>query len=149
FVGQVMFCATTTVGAPTQIHDISGESQKGAVSQPLPEPFVVAVFDAGGNPVPGVPVTFSVQQGGGTLEGSASVVKTTDPDGRASAVLVLGQQTGGNANVVTASFAGLANPPATFVAAGLTPGSPANTLVTGIVLDNANQPIPNATASIQ
>lgn len=149
FVGQVVFSASTTVGSPNQIHDVSGESQKGVIGQPIPEPLTVAVFDAGGNPVAQVPVTFAVQNGGGTLEGGSSVTKTTDADGRASAVLVLGPQEGPNANMVTASFAGLTNPPATFIAAGLTPSTPANTRVTGIVLDNANQPIPNATASIQ
>ena len=149
FIGQVMFCASATIGAPTQIHDISGESQKGVIGEPLPEPMVVGVFDVGGNPVSGVPVLFTVQKGGGTLEGSASVTKTTDADGRASAVLILGSQAGANANVVSASFSGLTNPPATFIAAGLAAGSPTNTRVTGIVLDNADQPIPNATASIQ
>jgi hypothetical protein len=149
FIGQVMFCETSTVGAPTQIHDIAGEAQKGITGQPLPEPFAVVVFDANGNPVAGVPVIFKVEQGGGTLEGNLTVTKTTDSDGRATVVLVLAQQEGINNNVVSASFAGLAGPPASFVASGVTPGSPANTTVSGIVLDNGNSPLVNVTASIQ
>jgi len=149
FVGEVMFCETSTVGAPTQIHDIAGGFQKGVLGQPLPEPFVVVVFDAGGNAVAGVPVIFKVEQGGGTIEGQTSVSKTTDSDGRASAVLVLAQQEGINNNVVSASFAGLTGAPASFVASGVTPRNPANTTVSGIVLDNGHSPIVNVTASIQ
>ena len=149
FVGEVMFCSTSTVGAPTQVHDIAGENQKGVIGQALPEPLVVVVFDAGSNPVAGVPVVFKVQQGGGTLEGQTTVTKTTDSDGRASVSLTLAQEEGINNNVVSASFVGLANPPALFTASGVTPGNPTNTTVSGIVLDNASQPVPNATASIQ
>lgn len=149
FVGEVMFCASATVGQPTQIHAISGESQKGVIGEALPEPLVAGVFDAGGNPVSGVPVIFKVEQGGGTLEGGSTVTKTTDADGRAAAVLVLAQQEGINNNLVSASFTGFAGIPVAFTASGLTPSGAANTRVTGIVLDNADQPIPNATASIQ
>lgn len=149
FVGEVMFSASATNGPPANIYVISGGSQKGVVGQPLPEPLTVGVFDAGGNPVSGVQVAFSVAQGGGVLEGNNTVTKTTDSDGRAAAVLVLAQEEGVNNNVVNASFTGLTSSPATFVASGLTPRDPANTTVTGIVLDNADQPIPNATASIK
>jgi hypothetical protein len=149
FVGEVMFCASATVGVPDQIHAISGESQKGIAGQALPEPFFVVVFDAGGNPVSGVPVTFKVEQGGGTVEGSTVVTKPTDSDGRAAVVLVLTQQEGINNNVVSASVAGLTTPPATLTASGVIPSAVALTRVSGTVLDNANQPIPNATASIQ
>jgi hypothetical protein len=149
FVGEVMFCASATVGVPDQIHAISGESQKGIAGQTLPEPFFVVVFDAGGNPVSGVPVTFKVEQGGGTVEGSTIVTKPTDSDGRAAVVLVLAQQEGINNNVVSASVAGLTTPPATLTASGVIPSAVALTRVSGTVLDNANQPIPNATASIQ
>lgn len=149
FVGQVMFASTATVGPPTQIHAISGESQKGVIGLALPEPLVAGVFDAGGNPIAGVPVIFTVQKGGGTIEGTNTVTKTTDSDGRVAAILQLAQEEGINNNVVSVSFAGLNGLPAAFTASGMTPGSPANTRVTGIVVDNAEQPIPNATASIQ
>src|SRR5262249_56444120 len=117
--------------------------------QPLPEPLVVGVVDAGGNPVAGVPVTFTVTQGGGTIEGTSTVTKPTNLDGRAATVLVLAQQEGVNNNVVTASFAGFTGSPASFVASGVSQKSPVNTTVSGLVLDDANHPIPNATASIK
>jgi hypothetical protein len=148
-VGQLVFSASAHAGDPTQIHDISGGSQKGNIGQPLPEPLVVGVFDAGGNPVANVPVTFRVEQGGGTIEGNLVVVKNTDADGRAAAVLILAQQEGINNNVVSASFAGLTTSSAVFTASGLTPSGANNTRVSGIVLDNADQPIPNVTASLK
>ncbi len=150
FVGEVMFCASTTVGAPSQIHDISGGSQIGVIGQPLPESLVVGVFDAIANPVAGVPVIFKVEQGGGTFDGTnTTITVTTDADGRATTGLTLAQEEGVNNNVVSATFAGLTGAPSIFTASGKTPSNPANTRVTGIVLDNANQPVPNATASIQ
>ena len=149
FVGQIVFSASAVAGDPAQIHDISGTVQKGNVGQPLPEPFVAGVFDAGGNPVSGVPVIFHVEQGGGSLEGNATITKTTDADGRAAVVLVLAQQEGINNNVVSATFSGLTGSSASFTASGLTPSVASNTRVSGIVLDNADQPIPNVTASIK
>jgi hypothetical protein len=149
FVGQVVFSASAVAGDPVQIHDISGVAQKGNAGQPLPEPFIVGVFDSGGNPVPGVPVSFHVEQGGGSLEGNPTVIKTTDTDGRAAVVLVLAQQEGINNNVVSASFTGLPGSPSIFTASGLIPSAPNDTRVSGIVLDNADQPIPNVTASIK
>jgi hypothetical protein len=149
FIGEVMFCQSSTIGTASQIHVVSGESQTGAPGQPLPEPLVAIVLDAGGNPVAGVPVTFKVEQGGGSLENSVSATKVTDDDGRVAVVLSLAQEEGINNNVVSASFTGLTDTPASFIASGTTPKNPANTAVSGIVLDNANQPIPNATASIK
>ena len=149
FVGEVMFCATSTVGAPVQIHDISGAQQTGVVGTALPEPFVVQVFDSGGNPVSGVPVVFNVDQGGGTIDGATTVTKTTNTDGRASVVLVLAEEEGINNNVVSAKVAGLTGPPATMVASGNVPRNPTATLVSGIVLGDANEPLVNVTASIR
>jgi hypothetical protein len=149
FVGEVMFCSTATVGTPTQIHDIAGEMQKGVIGQALPEPFSVVVFDVGGNPVSGVPVVFTVEQGGGLLEGSPTVTKTTDSDGRASALLTLAQEEGINNNVVSAAFNGLVTTPVSFIASGVTPANPTTTTVSGIVMDNGNQPVVNVTASIE
>src|SRR3954468_15663072 len=149
FIGEVMYCQSSTIGTASQIHVVSGESQTGAPGQPLPEPLVAIVLDAGGNPVAGVPVTFKIEQGGGLLDGSVSTTKATDDDGRVAAVLSLAQEEGINNNTVLASFDGLTDTPATFIASGTTPKNPANTAVSGIVLDNANQPIPNATASIK
>ena len=149
FVGEVVFSASSTVGPPIQIHDITGASQKGVTGQPLAEPLVAGVFDVGGNPLAGVPVTFKVEKGGGTIEGQTTLTKTTDGDGRAAAILVLAQEEGINNNVVSASFDGMTSPPAIFSGSGIAPSNGAPTTISGIVLDNANQPIPNVTASLK
>src|SRR5438445_9344449 len=120
FVGEVMFCETSKVGAPAQIHVVSGESQTGSPGQHLPESLEAIVVDSGGNPVSGVPVVFKVEQGGGQLEGADVVTKTSDDDGRVAAELSLAQQEGINNNVVSASFTGLTGSPANFVPSALT-----------------------------
>jgi hypothetical protein len=149
FVGQAVFYADSTVGTPSQIFTVSGERQTGLVGAPLPEPMVAIVLDAGANPIPNVPVTFAVKSGGGLIGAQTSLVQNTDSDGKAYAVLTLGPQPGPNGNVVTASFSGLAGLPAVFTSSAAVPGPLANTTVSGTVFDDADHPIPNATASIK
>ena len=48
-------------------------------------------------------------------------------------------------NVVQATFDGSTGMPAQFVASGLVAGNPAQTSVSGVVLDNSNMPIPGVT----
>jgi hypothetical protein len=148
FVGQPVFSADSNAGAASQIHIVSGEVQTGAVGVALPEPLVVIVVDAGGNPVPNVPVVFTVQSGGGLINGNTAFTQNTDSDGEAYAVLVLGQQEGINNDVVTTAFVGMTGQAVGFVSSATVPGPVANTKISGVVLDNAEQPIPNATASI-
>jgi hypothetical protein len=149
FVGQAVFSEDSTVGATAVIHTVSGEWQMGAAGVALAQPLVAIVFDAGGNPVANVPVTFTVQSGGGLINSGTAFVTNTDSDGKAYAVLVLGQQEGINNNTVTALFPGMPGKPAAFVSSGVVPGPAANTMVSGLVLDDTDAPIPNATASIQ
>ena len=89
---------------------LSGDGQQGLVRAALADSLVVSVLDEDGNGVAGATVTFAVTAGGGTL--SATTV-TTDADGRAAAVLILGSEPG--TNTVTAAAAGL--DPVTFTAA--------------------------------
>jgi hypothetical protein len=149
FVGETVFTASSIVGAPVQIRPVSGEIQKGAVGSPLPEPLVVIVMDAAGNPVSQVPVTFKVETGGGSLEGATSVGKTTDNDGKAFAILTLAQQAGSSNNVVSASIDGVNDQVVSFVSSSVVTGPQSATRVSGIVLDNAEQPIANVTATIK
>ncbi|MDE3196189.1 MAG: hypothetical protein KGN84_07590, partial [Acidobacteriota bacterium] len=141
----VNFTATAlTSGAATIVAD-SGNNQSGAVGQPLAFPFVAVVTDSGHNRVANVPVTFSVIQGGGNLDGSISQQVMTDSNGRAITVLSLGTQPGNANNLVAANFPGNPGMPVAFMASGLVPGPPANTSISGIVLDNANSPIKGVT----
>lgn len=102
-----------------------------------------------GNACPNLEVTFAVQAGGGTVDGAASAVVTTNPDRFASVGLTLGPQPGANNNGVTVTFPGLVEPPAAFTASAVEPGPESATTFSGVVLDTENRPIPAAAVSIK
>ncbi|MDE3197388.1 MAG: hypothetical protein KGN84_13650, partial [Acidobacteriota bacterium] len=144
-MAPVDFNATGLTSGPTMIVVDSGNNQSGAVSQALAFPFVAVVTDAGNNRVANVPVTFNVIQGGGTLNGQLSQQVLSDSNGRALAILNLGNQPGNANNMVSVSFPGNPGMPVVFSASGLTPGNPSNTTISGVVLDNSNNPIQGVT----
>lgn len=74
----------------TDVQPVSGNLQSAVVGTALPEPLVVQVSDPGGNPVPGIEVSFTVVSGGGSLTVDSAI---TDANGRASTVLTLGNRT--------------------------------------------------------
>jgi len=142
FSGPAAFTATGLPATPAQIVVDSGVLQTGSVSTQLPKPFVVVVTDSGHNRLANVPVTFTVTQGGGNL---TSISQQTDSDGRALALLTLGPIAGIANNLVEATFAGNTGSPARFSATSLQSGDPAQTTISGVVLDNSNNPIPGVT----
>lgn len=75
-----------TVPVRGRIAIASGDAQRGVPGKQLAEPIVVVVRDGAGAPVPGVRVTWLVDDGG-TIDPSEGV---TDPRGRASATWTLG-----------------------------------------------------------
>ena len=85
---------------PTSLVKISGGNQKGSRSAPLPNPFVVEVRDKYRSALEGVPVTFTVTAGGGTLSTQST---TTDANGRAESTLTLGPNPGTNTVSVSAA----------------------------------------------
>ena len=149
FLGQAVFSASTTPGVPAFIHEFMGNNQRGLLGQPLVEAFQTIVQDAGGNPIANVPVTFTVTAGDGMFGGQATQTVNTNADGRAMATLTLGQQEGINNYTVSADFPNDPNSAVVFYASGYSQGDPANTQITGIVLDNAGNVVPNATVSLQ
>ena len=52
---------------PTTLEPISGDNQEGLPGKALSDPFIVEVKDESGSVFQGVPVTFAVTAGGGTL----------------------------------------------------------------------------------
>jgi hypothetical protein len=144
-IGTANFTATGSIGNSAQIVVDSGNEQTGVIGQPLPFPFVVVSVDSGHNRVPNVPITFTVKGGGGNLGGAITQTVTTDSDGRAIAVLTLGLQEGLENNLVEATFPGNSGFPVAFSATAKAPGDPANTTISGVVLDNSNNPIPGVT----
>lgn len=148
--GSVIFIASGTVGSAANIHVASGGQQRGAVNQPLPLPLVAIVTDSGFNPVGNVTVTFTVIEGRGKFSNAQSEITiNTDSDGRAAASLTLGPIAGTNAHIAEATFPGSTEAPASFVATGLVPGDPGDTRISGVVLDNSNNPIPGVTMRVE
>ncbi len=145
FAGEVVFTASATVGAPARIVVDSGTLQQGVVGHRLARPFVATVIDGGNNRLAGVPVTFTVDAGGGSIDASPVA---TDLDGRAHVFLTLGPTPDEDGQIVSATFAG--NPGATvrFVASARPGGDPAATRISGVVLDGSNLPVPNALVGI-
>ena len=73
--------------APASLDIVAGGTQEGVAGDPLGQSVVLRVTDGDGDPVRGVPVTWTVVSGGGTV---AATSDSTDRDGRASARWTLG-----------------------------------------------------------
>lgn len=148
-----VFTASATGRIGNKVNINSGNNQRGAVGQVLPQPLVVSVTDDGANVVAGARVRFDVTRGGGTLPGGASTYEaTTDSDGRATAELTLGPLAGLDAQRVKATL--IDAPPgdpitAGFLATAFVPADPGDTRITGVVLDNQDDPIPGVTIRIE
>ena len=84
----------------TTLTKISGDAQTGGTQSTLPNPFVVKVKDQNSDPFRGVPVTFTVKTGGGSLDAETA---TTDADGLAVTTLTLGPDPGTNMVEVAAA----------------------------------------------
>ncbi|HEY3840396.1 MAG TPA: LamG-like jellyroll fold domain-containing protein, partial [Bryobacteraceae bacterium] len=95
---------TTIITAPPVLTVLSGDAQFGTVGQALGSPLIVKYASADGVALVGVPVTFSVTAGGGSLNGaSPQVVVNTNAQGVASANLILGPIPGVNTVQATTS----------------------------------------------
>jgi hypothetical protein len=108
------------VGAPGAIEAAAGSDQEAEVGKAVATRPAVVVRDEDGNVLEGIPVTFKVAGGGGSLDGANPV---TGSDGVATAGgWTLGQKVG--ANTLEASLSGLdvSGSPVVFTATG-TPGS--------------------------
>ena len=86
---------------PRTIRNVSGDDQRGSPGTTLEKPFVVEVQDERSVAFEGVPVTFTVTAGDGTLRTTSTA---TDANGRAESTLTLGPNPG--TNTVTVSVAG-------------------------------------------
>ncbi|MEY3288356.1 MAG: hypothetical protein RLZZ419_598 [Pseudomonadota bacterium] len=148
FDGEALFYASATVGTGNKVTVNSGNNQRGGISQPLPQPFVVAVVDEGANVVPGAQIEFKVTQGSGTFQNAqTSITSTTDSDGRATAELTLGAEEGLDVHRVTATLIGT-ELYSGFTASALKTGTAGQTSITGVVLDNQDTPLHNVTVRI-
>ncbi len=120
----VTFRATAEPASPAGAAVTAGEGQSAVAGTAVEVPPAVAVRDSFENPVPGVPVAFSIEEGGGSLEGAQAV---TDASGVARvSSWTLGDTAGPNR--VVARVEGL--PPVGFQATGLA-GAPAAVAASG------------------
>jgi len=128
----------------TAIARVSGNGQSCAVGDPLAAPLVVRVTSATGAPVDGVPVTFRVVSGGGTL-GSASV--TTGLEGTASTTFTAGNRPG--VVQLEASADGLTGSPIAF-SVTCAPGAPSQLVFVTSPTDGVvDQPLSPFTVEVQ
>lgn len=143
------FCATALPTAPTTISVNRMPQVRGVVNQPLSDSLSVIVTDGGGNPVPGVDVTFRVDLGGGSFGGNDVVVATTNSDGLAEALWTLGPEPGKGNNEASADFAGNPGAPAIFLATAEITGPVEATRVSGVVQNSTGGPIDGARVVIR
>ena len=121
-LGILVLCAcgdsSQPTRVPTQIAANGGTGQIASIGSQLPEALSVRVADAAGDPVPGVSVTWSVIDGGGSIDPAAS---NTNSNGVASAQLTLGSTVGDQH--AQAAVAGLTGSPVVFTATGTVPSN--------------------------
>ena len=155
--GVVFLTASAVPGPASRIVVSANNNQRAQAGGSLPLPLIARVLD-GQNPVSGVPVTFSVLDGGGSLAdatlgafGGASagteVVVVTGPDGIAQAGLTLGVAAG--INRVQADFDGNTGSPVVFTAQAVQSVYGQPTTFTGLVLDNVYRGIGGAQAMLK
>ena len=119
----VVFSGSATADVPTRIALVSGNNQTAAVGAALPNPLVVRVTDASNNPVAGVSVNWTAEDGGSV----ASATSGTDASGLAQMTRTLGTAIG--AYRTTAAVDGLAGSPIIFTSTA-TVGAPVRLAIT-------------------
>lgn len=154
FQGRAIFTINTQAGVPFKINPSSGELQYGVINSVAPLALAARVTDEGNNPLSGVVVRFQVIQGGGRLNenDSGTYDVETDDTGRVSATMVLGPEPGIENNVVTAMIQGAGDPApraVKFTASAYQGGDPANTRLSGSILDHTDEPLSGVTLSIE
>jgi len=148
FKGEVQFYQSANYGDGIQMGVIAGNNQRGSVRQPLAQPLVLAVTDAGANLIPNVEIGFEVTSGSGVFSnGENAFTTTTDMDGRASAIFSLGAEEGLDEQRVTARLTGT-NARVSFTLSGFVPGDPSQTKISGVVLNNQDTPMPSVTIRV-
>lgn len=113
---EVRFDAIVGAAGASRIEPVSGNDQTATVGTALPDPLTVRVTDGFGNPVEGVPVSWSAEEG--SIDPASSL---TGPDGRAATSWTLGASTGTHS--AAAASPGMGGSPVTFVATAVAGGA--------------------------
>ena len=118
----VLLTATAFAEQPASMTLLDGDNQSELPGRALREPIRVALVDRYNNPVPGIPVEFSVLHSGDLIDPAEAI---TDLDGIASATWTLGPDLGARAaraivrDSVLPDLTSLPGSPVTFSAAGV------------------------------
>ncbi len=139
------FCASADPGPVHQINIGSGNNQKAEAGGPAPEPLRAWASDMC-NGINNLPITFTVKQGGGKVNGANTATVNSGITGHAQVILTLGPDAA--TNVIEANYPGNPNLPATFIAYGVVRDPAKPTTFTGLVLDNTSNPIGGATCKL-
>jgi adhesin/invasin len=147
FAAEAFASATAVVGvgvgAPASIESAAGGGESAVVGTAVPTAPAVLVRDADGNPLAGIPVSFKVTAGSGTLGGRTPV---TGSDGVASVgSWTLGPKVGANTLQATLSGLEVSGSPVIFTATG-TPG-PVSADKTLVVADPPQIPASTGTSA--
>jgi len=149
-----VFSASVATTPADRLHLFAGDRQSGVASALLPQPIELVASDAYGNPAAGAVVEVTIVAGGGGLKEKAdsglavpTMVLTTDVDGRITAHWQLGSDTSAEGQRLEARLVGVPDRlPVTMVAtAVVSTGRPADTALSGIVLEDGHQPIAGVT----
>lgn len=105
---EATFAVMAVASSANGLAPVSGGDQTAAAGSALAEPLIVEVVDAFGNPIQGVPITWTPEGGGSVSETST----TTDAAGRTSVTRTLGPTAGPQSTL--ASSEGLAGSPVVF-----------------------------------
>lgn len=122
-LAPVVFSGSATADVPTRIEMVSGNNQTAAVGTAVANPLVVRVTDASSNPVAGVSVNWTAEDGGSV----AAATSGTDASGLAQMTRTLGTTIGQYRT--TAAVDGLAGSPITFTSTA-TVGAPVRLAIT-------------------
>ncbi len=156
YESEVIFDADALGEIGNKLSVNSGNNQRGVVGQVLPAPLVSVVTDSGPNVVAGARVRYEATVGGGTFGNEQSSIEVvTDSDGRATVPFVLGDLEGVDAQRITATLvdAPVLNGKTQVITAGFSatafvPADPGLTSISGVVLDNQDNPVPGVTVRV-
>ena len=114
-----IYTANAGVDAANEMIRVTGTNLSGTVAKPLSDRLVVKIVDRFQNPVGGYPVTFTVTNGGGQVNGGMNATIQTAADGTAEVEWLLGTESGFENNQVEATSSVTVNSKILFKASGL------------------------------
>jgi hypothetical protein len=139
--GSTFFCASANPAVPSQINIGAGNQQRLEVGSLAPLPLEVWVNDTC-NGVAGIPVTYTILQGDGSVDYCRTVTVLTSRTGHAQVEFFSGASPGNH--LIEADFPDNPGPPSTFVLTGVSRDATEPTRLRGLVLNNATLPIGGA-----